>query len=227
MIEYIVFILQIVLFSGAFLISYALLKKNREYLGNKTLASTLALVGIYAFFTFIYKALNDAELLQYAIRIALISLTFALFLLFLTIQIIVHSTRVIKIHWLKMVVLFIIGLCIAVAMIISEWISVVGDNIDTMEYVGNIFIIFAIYIGTILIYSMYILYFEGIKKNEGETKTHMISFFLGLGWMLLGLIIEGIGANIEGNCDLFDLLLFLFLSIGVIFMSRAFFNKKT
>lgn len=44
--------------------------------------------------------------------------------------------------------------------------------------------------------------------------------------MIIGLITEGLGSVFEGYMGLFDLLLFLNLSIGVIFMATAFLKKK-
>ena len=89
-----------------------------------------------------------------------------------------------------------------------------------------IFIAFAGYIAFMLLYSLVTLYIFGIRKNTGKSKQYMWSFFLGLVFMVLGLVTEGLGSAIEGLAGLFDMLLFVCLSIGVIFMALSLLRKK-
>ncbi len=54
----------------------------------------------------------------------------------------------------------------------------------------------------------------------------MWSFFLGLVFMVLGLVTEGLDSAIEDLAGLSDMLLFVCLSIGVIFMALSLLRKK-
>ena len=44
--------------------------------------------------------------------------------------------------------------------------------------------------------------------------------------MILGVVTEGLGSLIEGLAGLFDMLLFVCLSIGLIFMNLSLLRKK-
>ena len=77
-----------------------------------------------------------------------------------------------------------------------------------------------------LLYSLITLYFFGIRENTGISKQHMCLFFLGLVFMVFGLVTDGLGSTIEGLAGLFDMLLFVCLLFGVIFMALSLLRKK-
>lgn len=226
MIEYFVYFFQLLLAGGGFFISYTLLKKNRKYLGNQLLSVSLGLVGIYALLLFLYKALNSAVLLYYSIRIGFSALIFAVFLLFCTIQVLIYSSAIFKKKYIQILVLFVIALAISILLFVSDWIIVEGDDITTLEYYMPVFLAFAGYVAIMLLYSMISLYTFGIRKTTGNSKKHMWLFFNGLVFMVLGLVTEGLGSAIEGFPGLFDMLLFICLAIGVIFMALSLLRKK-
>ena len=226
MIEYFVYFFQLLLSCGAFFISFTLLKKNRKYLGNQLLSASLGLVGIYALLLFIYKVLNSAVLMQICIRIGFSALLFAVFLLFCTIQVLMYSSVIFKTKKIKIIIFFLLALTISILLFVSDWILVQNDDITTMEYKMPVFIAFAGYVAFMLIFSLVTLYIFGIRKNTGKSKQYMWSFFLGLVFMILGLVTEGLGSAIEGLAGLFDMLLFICLSIGVIFMALSLLRKK-
>lgn len=222
MLEIIVNVFQMILALGSFLISYLLLKKNKSYLGNQLLALALSLVGFYAIVLFLYKVFDDAVFMQFSIRAGFISLMFAVFFLFTTMQVIIHSSKVIKGHPVRFLLLLFIVIIISGFMIFSDWIYVENNDISTMDYKDTIFFSFAAYIGMMIILTMLNLYIFGIRKSPADVRKKMWFFFSGLCFMLLGLITEGIGGAVEGLVALFDILLFMFLSIGVILMAKAF-----
>jgi len=119
-----------------------------------------------------------------------------------------------------------LALIISILLFVSDWILVQNDDITTMEYYMPVFIAFAGYVAFMLIYSLITLYIFGIRKNTGKSKQFMWSFFFGLVFMVLGLVTEGLGAAFEGMAGLFDMLLFVCLSIGVIFMALSLLRKK-
>ncbi len=226
MIQYFVYAAQLVLFAGAILISILLLKKNREYLGNQLLAVCFSLVGLYAFLLFLYKALNSAGLMQVAIRIGFSALVFAVLFLYLTIEVLVYSSFIFRSKPYKLIIWPALAVIVNGCMIFTDWILVQNDDIKTLDYVDWVFYIFSIYIASMIIYSAISLYWNGIRKSEGKSKRNMIFFLIGLGFMFLGLVTEGVGGVVKGLADLFDLLLFLNLSGGVIFMARSVLAKK-
>ncbi|QEE16591.1 hypothetical protein DSAG12_02421 [Promethearchaeum syntrophicum] len=226
MIEYFVYFFQLLLVCGAFFISFTLLKQNKKYLGNQLLSASLGLVGIYALLLFIYKVLNSATLLQICIRIGFSALLFSVFLLFCTIQVLMYSSVIFKTKKMKLIIFFLLALSISIILFVSDWILVQNEDITTMEYYMPVFIAFAGYIAFMLIYSSITLYIFGIRKNTGKSKQYMWFFFIGLVFMILGLVTEGLGSAIEGLAGLFDMLLFICLSIGVIFMALSLLRKK-
>ncbi len=191
-------------------------------MGNQLLALSLGLVGIYAVVLFLYKAFNSALLMQFAIRIGFVALVFAVFLLYLTIQVLIYSSFVIKSFSLRFIIFLGLACVISGFMIFSDWLYVEDNDISTLDYQDAVFYGFAGYIGMMIIGSMVNLYVSGIKKSSLESKRKMWFFFCGLVFMLLGLITEGLGGLFEGMAVLFDILLFLCLSIGIVLMARAF-----
>ena len=137
-----------------------------------------------------------------------------------------YSSVIFKSKKIKLIVFFLLALTISILLFVSDWILVQNNDITTMEYFMPIFIAFAGYIAFMLLYSLVTLYIFGIRKNTGTSKQYMWSFFLGLVFMVLGLVTEGLGSAIEGLAGLFDMLLFVCLSIGVIFMALSLLRKK-
>ncbi len=228
MLEIIVYVAQIVLAVCAFFITFLLLKKNKHYRGNQFLALSLALVGIYALPLFIYKILNSAVILQYAIRISFIALIFAVYFLYLTIQVLMYSRFVFTMKFVRNLIILGIGIGISLCMVFVDWIVLTGQDITTMDYVDWVFYLFAAYIGIMLVASMINLYFAGIRKSSGISKKKMLWFFFGLVFMVFALITEGLGGVFkgEGLAILFDLFLFSCLSIGAIFMAFSLLLKN-
>jgi hypothetical protein len=226
MYEWLVYVFQMILAVGSIFIVILLLAKNRKYLGNQLLATSFGFVAVYVTFIFLYKVLDSASLMQYSIRISFASLIVAVLFMFLTIEVLTHSTEVFKAHFKRYVVWFILGVVIIGMMIIMDWVYVTGDDISTLEYNMIVFGPFAGYVAFMLIFSMIKLYWFGIRKASGKPKLSLWSFFTGLTFMLLGLVIEGLGSVFEGYEVLFDILLFLSLSLGVLFMSLSLLRKK-
>ncbi|UYP47149.1 hypothetical protein NEF87_003434 [Candidatus Lokiarchaeum ossiferum] len=160
--------------------------------------------------------------MQFSIRAGFISLMFAVFFLFTTMQVIIHSSKIIRSHPIRFIIPLVVTLVISGFMIFSDWIYVENTDISTMDYMDAIFFSFAGYIGVMIILTMLNLYIFGIRKSSVDVKRKMWFFFSGLCFMLLGLIVEGIGGIFEGFVELFDILLFMMLSIGVLLMAKAF-----
>lgn len=211
---------------GALFIVFLLLMKNRSYLGNQLLATSFGFVAFYVTFIFLYKVLDSAALMQYSIRISFGSLIIAVLFMYLTIEVLTHSTEVFKAHFKRYIVWIVLGVIIIGMMIFMDWVYVTGGDISTLDYNMIVFGPFAGYVAFMLIFSMIKLYWFGIRKAKGKPKLSLWSFFTGLTFMLLGLVIEGLGSAFEGYEVLFDILLFLSLSLGVLFMALSLLRKK-
>ena len=228
MIEYILYILQLALAVLAFLVSFFLIKKDRTYVGNQTLASSIGSLGIFAISIFIYKFTKSTIVIQYSIRISFICLIFSVFLLYVTIQILLYSAKIPKANYKFIGFWFVIAIIITLILVFSDWVYTENDDIATLDYNNNVFFLFASYIAFMLIYSMINLYFKGIKRNSDESKTKMKYFFYGLIFLLLGMISEGFNAII-GNREIdiiFDFTLFSFLFIAIILIGISLLRKK-
>ena len=227
MIEYFVYFFQLLLSGGAFFVSITLLRKNRRYLGNKLLAISLSLVGVYALLLFLYKVLDSAVLLQYSIRIGFSALLFAVYLLFCTLQVLLYSSHTIRTHKIKFLIWFLIAAIIVGLMTVTDWISVENGDITTMDYNFAVFLPFAAYVAVMLVYSMLVLYRFAIKTASETSKPYLWLFFFGLLSMFCGLLTEGLSAAFEGLAGLFDILLFVFLAVGVLLMALSLLRKDS
>lgn len=226
MLEIIVYICQLILTFISFLIAGMLLKKNKKYIANRLMAGTFISLGLYAFLIFLYKVLNSPILLQINIRISFIALVFSVIFLFATIQILVYSSKILRKSNISLIFLIIAGIGLIVCMIGFDWLQIEGNDIMTLDYTDWLFYYFAGYIGLTLISSKILLYKQGIRKTSGEIRKHLVYFLIGLIFMLIGLITEGLGGVFSGHAELFDILLFLSLLIGVIFMAHAFIHRN-
>ena len=64
MIEYVLFGLQLALVAVAFLISFFLIKKDRKFIGNLSLAISIGLQGLNILAIFIYKITKSIIIIQ-------------------------------------------------------------------------------------------------------------------------------------------------------------------
>ncbi len=226
MYEWIVYIFQMILAVGALFIVFLLLKKNHSYLGNQLLATSFSFVALYVTFIFLYKVLNSAALMQYSIRISFSSLIVAVLFMFLTIEVLTHSTEVFRAQFKRYVVWIVLGVVIIGMMIVIDWVYVTGDDISTLDYNMIVFGPFAGYVAFMLIFSMIKLYWFGIRKAKGKPKLSLVSFFVGLMFMLLGLVIEGLDSAFQSFALLFDIMLFLSLVVRGFVYGNGFIAKK-
>jgi hypothetical protein len=224
--QWLVYVFQLILAVGSLFILSTLLKKNRFYLGNQFLSTYFGFVALYVFFIFLYKVLDSAALMEYSIRISFSSLIIAVLLMYLTIEVLTHSTEVFKAHFARYVIWIVLGLAVIGMMVFMDWLNITGSDISTLDYDDIVFYPFAGYIAFMLIFSMIKLYLYGIRKSEGEVRVYLWFFFIGLAFMILGLVTEALGAIFEGLEVLFDILLFSCLSLGVVFMAISLLRKR-
>jgi hypothetical protein len=110
-------------------------------------------------------------------------------------------------------------------LLFTDYITVVDIATGATHFETLQFSLFAIFVAFVLIYSTVPLYRFGIKKNTGDTKKRAQFFLIALLFFIGSLLIDAIGNIVEIEA-LFDTLLFAFISIGILWATRAFYGKK-
>ena len=149
----------------------------------------------------------------------------AVLFLFYTMQVLIHSSKWMKINKLSFWAPLIISVVIALIVIFTKFFEVVDAKTAETHFDPISLAIFAIFVAFMLIYSAYSLYRFGITKSTGESKKRMQLFFIGL-IIVFGAMIADVIGNVVEIEVLFDTLLFALLSVGLIFAALAFIEKE-
>jgi len=202
-------------------------KKNSQVpLGNTFLALGAFFLGIYALFTIIYSLIGQEWAIITFLKLGMVSLMIGVLFLFYTMQILTYSSKSIKIKKISYWGSLVAFLVIALILLFTNYITVVDSATGATHFQSLQFYLFAIFVAFMLVYSTIPLYRFGIKKNTGETKKRAQFFLIALLFFIGSLFIDAIGNIIEIEA-LFDTLLFAFISIGILFATRAFYGKKS
>ncbi len=230
MTELITYIFEFITMGISFLVAFLLLMRMKRSLvpvGNASLAIASIFLGIFALSTILYSLIGEASVIIILFKMGLISLLMAVFFLYYTMQVLVYSSKWIKIKkmkkflWIPLITLILIVLIL----IFTDYITVINAATAETHFEPFQFMLYALYIAFMILYSTISLYKFGLKKVTGESKKNMQFFFMGLLFFLGALVIDVLN-NIFEYEVLFDTLLFASLAIGVILMARAFYGKK-
>ena len=228
MTELITYVFEFITMIISFFAALLLLKQKKISqvpLGNifLTLASTF--VGIYALCTIIYSIIGQEWAVIAFLKLGMIAILMAVLLLYFTMQVLIYSSKSIKMHKLRFWVPLCISLAISLVLVVTDYIIVIDAKTAETHFQPIPFALFAIFVAFMLIYSAFSMYSFGIRKSTGNSRKRMQLFFLGLLFIIGALIIDVLG-NIIENEVLFDTLLFGILSCGVIFVAGSFLGKK-
>jgi len=229
MTELITYIFEFVTMIISFLMVFLVLnrKKHSEVpLGNIFLALGATFLGIYALTTIIYSLIGEKWAIIVFMKIGMVSVLMAVLFLFYTMQILIYSSKWFKVYRISFLIPLIITLIIFIAIIFTDFIEVIDAATAETHFDPILYNIFAAMVAFLLIYSAFSIYYFGIRKSTGDSRKKMQLFFIGLIFFIGGLIADVIGNIIEIEV-LFDTLLFVLLSIGVIFGSLAFIEIKS
>ncbi len=229
MTEIITYVFEFITFIFSFFTSFLLIKQSKRSqvpLGTKFLAIGNGSLGIYALSTIIYSLIGVEWVVIVFLKLGMIAILIGILFLFYTMQVLIHSSNWVKTHKIGFWGSFIIALVIVMVLIFTNYIIVNDATTADTHFEPVPYYMFALFVAITLIYSTISIYQFGIKKNNGEPKKNMQYFFIGLLFLIGGLLIDVLGNFIE-NEVLFDTLLFAFLSVGIIFITRAFIGKKT
>jgi hypothetical protein len=155
----------------------------------------------------------------------MVSILIAVLLLYFALQVLIYSSKWIKMYKIGFFLPLIISIIISLLLIFTNFIEVKEAATATTHFDPIIYNLFALFVAFMLFYSTLVMYIYGINKSTGDPKKRMLLFFVGLLCLISALISDAIG-NIVENEILFDTLLFAFLAFGVIFFASSFLRKK-
>ncbi len=228
MTELITYIFEFITMAISFFVTFLLFKQKKQSqvpLGNLFLIMGAFCVGIFALSTIVYSIIAEEWVIIAGLKIGMIAVLMAVMFLFYTMQVLIHSSKLMKINKISLWGPLIISVTIALVMIFTNYIEVIDATTAETHFEPFTFYLFAFFAAFMLLYSAFSMYHFGIRNNTGESKKRMQYFLIGLIFLIMGLITDAIGNLIEMEV-LFDTLLFAFLSIGVIFVTLAFLQKK-
>ncbi len=228
MTELITYIFEFIAMVISFFAAFLLIKQKKLSqvpLGNTFLALANTCVGIYALSTIIYSIIGQEWAVITFLKLGMVAIVMAVLLLYFTMQVLIYSSKWIKIHKVRFWIPLVISLVITLVLIITDFIIVIDAATAETHFQPIPFALFAIFVAFMLIYSAFTLYSFGIRKTTGNSRKRMQFFFIGLIFIIAALVIDVLG-NIIENEVLFDTLLFGVLSCGVLFVATSFLGKK-
>lgn len=215
------FATMILSFVAAFLLYYKS-RTSEVKIGARFLSIGIALLGLYALSTIIYSIIGQAWAIQVFLKIGIVSLIYAVLFLFYTMMILIYSSKWVRTKIVYMIGIFAVATVVSILNVVVNHIKVI-DAVTANTHFDPIipFLLFALYMGFMLIFSTFALYYFGLSKSKGDSKMRMTFFFIGLLLIILALINEIIGNFIEIEV-LFDTILFGLLSGASILFALAF-----
>jgi hypothetical protein len=222
------YIFELIGFLAGIIIAVAVLKRDSEYAGNRMMALAAILIGMYPGGILIYDIIGTDLVIEIFLRVAIISMLFGGLSLFITMQIMVHSSA-----WLKFkerYVPYTIGLIVfAVWIIITDFITIIHTTGTVNTQTDPLpLMLMVLVIVFFLLLTMFDLYLHGIKKAQGVQKKKMTIFFSGLAICFLAIILT-VASNLTSNVDLgaiLDVFFFMVLAIGMVVMMLGFVGQK-
>ena len=228
MTELITYIFEFITTILSFFAALLLIKQKKDSqvpLGNMFLTLASSFVGIYALSTIIYSIIGQEWAVLVFLKLGMIAILMAVLLLYFTMQVLIYSSKWIKIHKLRFWVPLCTSLVISFVLVFTDYIIVIDAKTAETHFQPIPYTLFAIFVAFMLIYSTFSMYSFGIRRSTGNSRKRMQFFFIGLLFIIGSLIIDVLG-NIIENEVLFDTLLFGILSCGIIFVAGSFLGKK-
>jgi hypothetical protein len=227
---FLIYVGESITFIVGVLSAIAIYRKNKNYIGNRLMASSLLCFGLYSGAVLFYDVVKTEIVVQIFLRIGLIFAVLGSVFMYFAVKVMEESSE-----WLtKQRVFTFSGLLLIGALLIifldlievrySEGMvdSTLKDiPIWAILYFGFIVIVL---LGGFLKAILNVIRF-GIVKGIGETKRRMISFIIGIVFLLIA-IGSAILSNTLENSHFFDILLAVFVAIAMIFWTRSFLIVK-
>ena len=200
--------------------STKILRKDKS-LRNKFMSGFPALISVYALSVFMYDTLKTELAIQIFLPFGIIALVTATMMIFFAMQCILKSDAWVKekIHWIPIVAYVIIY---AIVLYSIDFITVISDTDLINTQVDMIPLLFGVaFILFCLIYSLYHIYFDGIKKIQGEAKKGYTIFAIAILICLLAVALSIISQLIVDD-GILDLVYYGLIAISTFLMSFSF-----
>jgi hypothetical protein len=213
---------------------YYVLRRNRKYLGNVMMASSIGCVTLYIFSITVYDIflpITENEIwVDIFLPIAMFAIVSAGMFMFFTMMTMTKGA-----WWVKNLKKSGIYIAVVAAwgiFILSQgWKYIWVDDYEIVDTGQNLFL--KIILGVVLLFfivgSIILTYKSGIKKTDGITKKKLIRFEIGLCIMLFALIFNivkgfvGGGPNVGG---ILDMIYFGILAGGTVVFAISILTKE-
>jgi hypothetical protein len=210
-------------------IAALVMKKDARYIGNRLMATTMILLGIYMgailVYDIFYPIFKQDWIIQVFYRICLIALFLGTMFLFFTIRVMCHSSA-----WLTVLHTVPYAIIITGYSIWIWWIDfleiISGDQVNTQTADLTPLLILIIGVTYFIVYSIYGIFTYGMKRAEGARKKKMTTFFIGLVISLLAVVINVLSNVLDDSLGIFDVIFFGTLAIAMIVMMIGFVGRQ-
>ncbi len=227
MLQFIINISLGILIAGGFSISFAVIRKDSKYIGNRLFALCNACLGFYGICILTYQLLPLPEIINILERWGYILAIFCTFFLFLSMQVIAHSREWIKEKIHTVPFLIIIASYIVAVFTWPGIITIPGYNpVNTV-----LDPIFSLIIGVLIFYfmfsSVYVIYKYGLHNADPARRKRMLFAIGGLS-IIVGAVVLNTISDLVGNLvigSIFDAIYFLTLCIGTVFVGIGFIGR--
>ena len=216
------------LISGV-IIATIVMRRDPRYLGNKLMATSTILLGVYMgsilAYDILYPIFQIALIIQILYRVCVIALFLGTMFLFFTINVMSRSSA-----WFTKkntipyaVIIFVYG----VSIFFIDFLEILpGDQVNTRT--SNMIPLYILIAGVVyfIVFSMVGLYKYGISKSEGVRKKKMITFFSGLAVSMLAVIINILSNILPDPLGVLDVVFFGVLATAMVVMTFGFVGKQ-
>ena len=212
---------------AGFVSTYLILKRNPKYIGNRMMAASTTLMGLYTLFILFYDLVAEVWAVQVFLRAAMISILFAGVFIFYTIQILIFSSKNLmkKRNWVPFLLA---SLGYSVYLIFEQnFITILSiDPVNVSIYMLPLLILIAQLLFYVL-FSLFFLVKNGIMQSTGQTKKKISIYTLGLSFTLVAIVLNIISQLVAADLgEILDVVYFAIICLSVSVMSIGFLLKQ-
>lgn len=204
------------------------LKQNFKELKNKLMAFSLGMVGCSTLSVFIYDSIQQEWAVYAFAPISILAIFFSVTGFYLTVQLLIHS----EFWWEKSINWVLpLFLCVAYTFVLFIWnpftiVSLepyVNTSVDILFLIPALLLIIGY-----LTFSLFQIYFSGIKQTTGAARFRLILVFSGISVSLFSVIVNILGQLLAtGEYGyMWDIGYFFCVMLGMIILAMGFILKS-
>lgn len=210
-------------------LAITILKRHPDQVGNRLMALSISLIGLYALSFLVFDLIATELAVQVFLRIGVISILFASILMFFSFQVLLRSSKWLeeKKHTIPTVI---IGIVFSILLFYPNLITII-ELTPVVNTQLNIFILggLMLIILILTLYNMFAVYKGGIMKTDNpDLKVRLEYIFGGLSIFLIAVMLV-ILSNITKNETLgsiFDISALVAIILGLLLMSFGFLKRE-